>query len=96
MIAGVRRNYTVVGLCRHSDRPDRSACYTVLAVTDGKEQADPTDTGLTVGEFIDPNQLHRGGIFGYFRPEEVQVFRRGLTESGRDKSPETGKARRKG
>ncbi len=88
MIAGVQRNYTVVGLCRHTD-PDR---YTVLTLRDGQE--DPNDTGLTVGEFVDPDRLHRRGFFGYFRPEEVAIFRRGLTKDGRDLKPTTRRKKR--
>ena len=87
MITGVQRNYSVVGLCRHTDH------YSVMILKRG--EIDPTDTGLMVGEFIDPDQLHRGGVFGYFRPEEVQVFRRGLSKTGLDVDPRTRKPRRK-
>ena len=90
MIDGVRRNYRVVGLCRHSDQN----CYTVMVLRAGTP--DPTDTGPMVGEFIDPDQLHRGGVFGYFRRPEVQIFRRGLSKTGLDVDPRTRKPRRKG
>lgn len=83
----VERGYEVVGLFRHLDERR----FTVAVAREG--EVDPIDTGLTVGEFVDPAQLRPGEVFGYFRPSEVAIFKRGLTKDGQDLDPETGEAR---
>lgn len=84
-VEDVRRNYRVVGLARGETR------VTVVILKDG--EIDPTDTGLTVQEFVDPEELRLGGIFDYFRRSEKAIFRRGLTKRGKDVVPGTRRAR---